>query len=181
MNTNKTQAEQLPQDAVMQSVISPLELRMGNLVYILKKDNMKLPKYWWEEHFIDEYDFPHINEDAYYPILLTEEKLLSFGFEKVFNEIEKDYEFHLIVNENIFLCYYEDFSCGIYASKTELKEALSVSPHIRGTKTVHGLQNLIFSLTQKELINVNRCKNCNKVLSKDSKYCTPECKSAFYY
>ena len=33
MNTNKTQSEQLPQDAVMQSVILPNELRIGNLLY----------------------------------------------------------------------------------------------------------------------------------------------------
>lgn len=33
MSTNKTQAEQLPQDAVMQSVIFTNELRIGNLLY----------------------------------------------------------------------------------------------------------------------------------------------------
>ena len=33
MNTNKSQAEQFTQDAVMQSVILPNELRIGNLLY----------------------------------------------------------------------------------------------------------------------------------------------------
>ena len=32
MNTNKTQAEQLPQVAVMQSVLKASDLRIGNLI-----------------------------------------------------------------------------------------------------------------------------------------------------
>lgn len=42
MNTNKTQAEQLPQDAVMQSVLVH-EVRIGNLLYNpISKEIVKL-------------------------------------------------------------------------------------------------------------------------------------------
>lgn len=90
-------------------------------------------------------------EDVDY-IPLSEEILLALGFEKVIEESEDFYgiEYHLQVNEDVFISYSEDFSCGIWESKKRMEE-FGVLPKWENVKYVHGLQNLVWILTGQEL------------------------------
>ena len=134
MNTNKSQAEQLPQVAVMQSVLLPAELRIGNLtsagiVVEIQKDcfyvhdgESSLKNTWFDIK----------------PIPLTEEWLVKFGFKKT-NESE-DVEWYTLNNFDI-------------AIHEEDNQVYFVFQHmvLRFIKSVHQLQNLHFALTQTEL------------------------------
>lgn len=135
MNTNKTQAEQLPQDAVMQSVFSPNIFRIGN--FIKYKDNIKAID------FEDLKLFSQINSNVsdYKRFQITKDSLIDFGFKE--SNLDED-------NSWLKLRYLEfeflsDESC-------EFKEV-----HLRLNKTnivvkyVHELQNLYFALTGSEL------------------------------
>jgi len=137
MNTNKTETEQLTQDAVMQSVLIK-GLRINNY-YELKGSvlgggicqlkNLK--------------DFIHIGNliesDLVKPIPLTEEWLLKFGFEKIT-------EFSFCFDK--FICEY--FLQDIIVS-FRLKYNPADSLFIRDIKYVHELQNIYFALTGSEL------------------------------
>jgi hypothetical protein len=81
------------------------------------------------------------------PIKLTEEWLLKFGFKK----IEHATDYHLKVSNDVFIVYSDDFSCGIYADESRESNDFAVIPEWQMINTVHGLQNLVFILTGKEI------------------------------
>ncbi len=88
------------------------------------------------------------------PIKLTEEWLLKFGFNKVeYASDETGYgtEYTLTVNSDVFISYADDFSCALFASESREHKDFGVIPEFELINTVHGLQNLIFILTGKEL------------------------------
>lgn len=130
MNTNKTQAEQLPQVAVMQSVLAK-DLRLGNL--ILK--NGKIYEIT-TLFFVDLHDGTvrenYNNSYVIEPIPLTEEWLFKFGFKKL-NQVPQYHieDFHVYTTKNYSKIFGLHFDVKI--------------------KHVHQLQNLYFALTQHEL------------------------------
>ena len=88
----------------------------------------------------------------YNPILLTEELLIKFGFEKLeFNSEKHGYgcEYVLEIEEvdGFRLEYQNDFSIGIMYNK----EQLAITPNTDKARYVHQLQNLYFALTGEEL------------------------------
>jgi hypothetical protein len=142
MNTNKTQTEQLTQDAVMQSVLKN-QVRIGNLVdfdgrietvYAIRnsgvdfyrgktKNGVMMQSYVWE---------------AIKPILLTEEWLNKFGFEM------KGF-YRLKVTSFLELCWKpHNKTLNIQTEKNGFTEDSKV-------RYIHELQNLYFALTQREL------------------------------
>jgi hypothetical protein len=131
METNKTQTEQLTQDAVMQSVLIK-GLRINNY-YELKGSvlgggicqlkNLK--------------DFIHIGDliesDLVKPIPLTEEWLLKFGFQRFPWGLVKD-----------GLLFKDDLKCSYLILQVG-------NGFERKIHYVHEFQNLYFALTQREL------------------------------
>ena len=92
------------------------------------------------------------------PIMLTEEWLLKLGFEKIVYDSEETgcgTDYHLKCNGDVFMCYSDDFSLGLFASEESMKKDLGVLPIWKNTNTVHGLQNLHFALTGTELTLIN--------------------------
>lgn len=88
------------------------------------------------------------------PIPLTEEWLFKFGFEKIiYDSDETGYgtEYHLRVNDELFISYEDDFSCELYDSKIRMPNGIGIIPSWEQTKYVHGLQNIVFALTGEEL------------------------------
>jgi len=88
------------------------------------------------------------------PIKLTEEWLLKFGFKKI--EYASDNtgygtDYSLKVSNDVFIVYSDDFSCGIYADESRESNDFAVIPEWQMINTVHGLQNLVFILTGKEI------------------------------
>lgn len=143
MNTNKTQSEQLPQDAVMQSVLDASDLRVGNLV----QKNYKLFKSEFKK--VDALDIhfhlkhPELNTIG--PIKLTEEWLLMFGFKKRSNPYKWYKWLYNDESEKLFLLWekrelFNNNLIGYYC-----EEAIINMDH------VHQLQNLYFALTGSEL------------------------------
>lgn len=140
MNTDKSQAEQLPQDAVMQSVLKN-QVRIGNLVdfngkaetvYSIRnsgvdfyrgktKKSVIMQSYVWE---------------AIKPIPLTEEWLLKFRFEKEYGAFKL-----------------KGLKCWLtkYTSKPNLYSVNIGNIKLSALKYVHELQNLYFALTGNEL------------------------------
>jgi hypothetical protein len=119
------------------------ELRIGNWVMyssLMKVNGNKISE--CEEH-----------PSRFGAIALNERLLLQFGFKKVVyaNDIQGyGTEYHLKLNRDIFLNYADDFSLGIYADETRMKDCLQIIPEWESVKYVHQLQNLIFALTGKE-------------------------------
>lgn len=120
------------------------ELRVGNWVmysYMITVNGYKIAE--CEDH-----------PSRFSAVPLTEKWLLKFGFEKVTYHHEDhldDIEYHLKVNDDVFMCYCDDFSVGLYASKKDMYDTISVIPEKKSVDTVHGLQNLYFALSGKEL------------------------------
>jgi hypothetical protein len=92
MNTNKTQTEQLTQDAVMQSVLKASDLRVGNLINVLNPNTGK----WNIEATKGKTIMILQQEEGHYllinnlkPIPLTEEWLIKLGFE--WNDFDETY------------------------------------------------------------------------------------------
>lgn len=117
------------------------DLRIGNLVYF----NDLLLKFEFESGW---------NFDFIEPILLTEEWLIKFGFEKVIYESDEtgygnDYE--LEIKGVGCISYSDDFSCALFGSKESSKDELGFLPNWDNCKHVHSLQNLYFALTGEEL------------------------------
>lgn len=103
------------------------ELRIGNLVY----DN--LGGIVQIKGINTESDFSHLR-----PILLTEQWLLKFGFEK-----QMAWTWRISISSNKYLVYYVGEK-GWSIGNTNYSEF--------DCKYVHQLQNLYFALTNKELI-----------------------------
>ena len=133
MNTNKTQAEQLPQAAVMQSVLIN-ELRINN--YYELKGNFLGGGVCQLKNLND---FIHIGNliesDLVKPIILTNEWLINFGFK----ETKEDKKIKWFTKDRL------DIVLG--------EENFIVFDHlvIKHIKYVHQFQNLYFSLKQNEL------------------------------
>ena len=83
-------------------------------------------------------------------IPLTEELLLSFGFEKIVYNSDKigylgmDYR---LKHKDFLLVYCDDFSIGIMGHEDDVV----IAPDIELFKYVHQLQNLYFILTGEQL------------------------------
>lgn len=127
MNTDKSPAEQLPQHAVMQSVLKEIDCRYGN--YIIYGGSVTQLN---EKEMCHFFRFPN----TYKAIPLTEEWLLKFGFEKEYGTFK-----------------IEGFKCWItkYTSEPNLYSANIGNIKISTLKYVHELQNLYFALTGSEL------------------------------
>ena len=143
MTTNKSQAEQLPQDAVMQSVILPNELRIGSIISDIFSESTQpftitkllQNKCYYKPGSNAVYDCKYENLK---PIPLTEELLLKFGF-----QIDETY----VSEQNPYLDYIKDevrISMPYYSFEFGDGAFMEL-------KYVHQLQNLYFSLTAREL------------------------------
>ena len=144
MSTNKTQAEQLPQDAVMQSVlISENDFRVGNLFYgnYETEEDEKIhsvickilgyepfDSYFWVENKEGIEEFC-----SFQKIPITEEWILKLGFIK-----DEILEFYRNDKSNSTIIIDYDFICLLGYSHVKIKY-------------VHQLQKLYFALTQREL------------------------------
>jgi hypothetical protein len=84
------------------------------------------------------------------PILLTEEILLNFGFEKVVEEFEEctNIIYELVIDTFTKIIIQSDFSFGL-EDKDNPDESLCFTNDI--LKSVHRLQNLYFALKGEEL------------------------------
>lgn len=123
METNKTQTEQLTQDAVMQSVLKASDLRIGNFVYCKIYDKQIKMESFFGLCNIES------RPDLFEPISLTEEWLAKLGYDLI-SENHYGVLGHLIWKiEGRFYCD---------------KNGMQL-------KYVHQLQNLYFALTQSEL------------------------------
>ena len=93
----------------------------------------------------------HIN--TFKPILLTEKILLDLGFEKFTEEDDsRSIYYGLQLTENIFLCYAYDFSLAIFQSKQRMDDDFGVLPEYELCKYLHTLQNIVFTLIGKEIL-----------------------------
>jgi hypothetical protein len=144
MNTDTHQAPQLPQDAVMQSVLKASDLRIGNLVTMLTKNPKKEKPFFTDEiHKIDSNDFYYFDDEVYKPIPLNEEWLFKFGFK--YNGFNYDFErfiFHAQGKKEDGSFYNIEF----YIRRNRKNFLISLI-----IDYVHQLQNLYFALTQREL------------------------------
>ena len=141
------QTPQLPQDAVMQSVILPNELRIGNLVecfgtrevIAIKKHKIKVRHESKLGNFIIEWC--PITSLSLEPILLTKKTLLDF------KEVKHGEVIYLPItnlkSELHFEIYGEEIVTTIKGEFADL--------FLDRIKYVHKLQNLYFSLTAREL------------------------------
>jgi hypothetical protein len=137
------------------SEIKATDLRMGNLflfencIYIAKfiRDNFV---YGINKNGFAPGEFPI---EAIKPIPLTPEILLACGFEEVKYEYDgfRDIEYHLKVNEDIFIAYSTDFSCGVWSNKSRMDDEFGVIPKWENIKYLHGLQNLVYILSGQEI------------------------------
>ena len=132
------------------------ELRLGNLLTFNGKirtvDGVSLVGSHKEErHILVELNYMYkekvlLQIDKIDPILLTEEWLLMFGFEK--NEYTKDFRLGKYWVENRYYDCYEKsmFLFGCYQF-----DKIYITSNAGVLKYVHQLQNLYFALTGEEL------------------------------
>ena len=144
MNTNKTQTEQLTQDAVMQSVlISENDFRVGNLFYgnYETEEDEKIHSVICKILGYDPFDSHFWVENkegieefcSFQKIPITEEWILKLGFIK-----DEILEFYRNDKSNSTIIIDYDFICLLGYSHVKIKY-------------VHQLQNLYYALTQREL------------------------------
>lgn len=145
MNTNKTQAEQLPQDAVMQSVLKASDLRIGNKLLFLG----------------DVVTFKNITEfreDGIFWIKTFEPKIESKNFHFKPIPLTEEWLNKLGLNVNKWFC--ENSYCVVedktddtsYGWCMKVQNASHTKEIEFGYfKYVHELQNLYFALTGREL------------------------------
>ena len=145
MNTNKTQTEQLTQDAVMQSVLKASDLRVGNLVHIPQlKDNFEIGAIYENGRFLtknNKHSFSSI--ECANPIPLTEEWLNKFDFYKWDNEYS--------LSDGFFYISFKFFKNGNIKLWINGESKKYAKGEIMIINYVHQLQNLYFALTQREL------------------------------
>ena len=139
MNTNKTQAEQLPQDAVMQSVILPNELRIGNLLYFgnTKCKVVEIQKECFYVETEKEIELKNTTADLK-PIKMTE-TIIS---EICFNESKVMGLYRLDATNDFSIAFSLDNDMIYIGDDIEIR--ISETP-------LHRFQNLYFALTQREL------------------------------
>ena len=146
--TELSKNDQVPQcdkTAVMQSVILPNELRMGNLVgYKFGEDEIYAIRSFDEEHVSlkDNISFDYIGYDEIEPLEITPFILKKLGF--------------YIVSDNEYKTRFDILEDGRF-DYILVKHNLSTSAirfegsSLFNIKHVHQLQNLYFSLTGREL------------------------------
>ena len=126
----------------------------GNISEVLEiRKNLIRPEYLMDDGKL--LHRPLVEIDRIEPIELTEEWLLRFGFEKIEYSDERHGfgdEYHLKVNEDIFLNYSDDFSLAIFRNKESIENEHGILPKWEATKYVNGLQNIYYSLTGEEII-----------------------------
>jgi hypothetical protein len=137
------------------------QLRIGNIIQY-KKGHLSriIGIFSSEKEFIivrglkDSYIDGSYELSNFNPITLTEEWMLKFGFKKVEYSDERHgfgTEYHLKVNDGIFLNYSDDFSLAIYRNEKAMEDEVGILPEWEAVKYVHGLQNLIFTLVGEEI------------------------------
>ena len=143
MNTDKSQAEQFTQDAVMQSVLKASDLRINNFI----SDIHATDKFYGVVNKVDK-DKVYYNgfvskiEDVR-GIPLTDEWLLKLGFELLYTgKFRKVYDFA----KDLRFGYSDNH--GLSNTQSAVTFVGNSFTHI---KYVHQLQNLYFALTQREL------------------------------
>lgn len=145
MSTNKTQAEQLPQVAVMQSVLKAYDLRIGNKILFLGDvvtfkniTEFREDGIFWIKTFEPKIESKNFH---FKPIPLTEEILLKCGFElkgiifRINNGFANQFDVNYSLSRDIY--YYDSSKHGIY-KEVEIKY-------------LHELQNLYWCLCGQEL------------------------------
>lgn len=85
------------------------------------------------------------------PIPPTEEILLKIGFKKVVEEFEgySNFVYELVIDTFTKIIIQSDFSFGL-ESKDNANESICFTNDI--LKSIHRIQNIVFVLTEKELI-----------------------------
>ena len=119
------------------------ELRVGNY-YIYDGSEIKLDGSLLATYLQNDTDL------YLYPIPLTEEWLLRFGFEKI-EETYDEYtnlEYILVIDGYTAIIIQDDFSFGL-ENKNNPDESLCFTNDV--VKSVHRLQNIYFALTGEEL------------------------------
>jgi hypothetical protein len=107
------------------------ELRVGNWVYDIRG----------EQNIQCDLQFMKQAHDRLYPIPITEEWLLKFGFDK-----------HPNPNGTRSWCYYKDRERWVIQSMLDLNSfSFGITPLKPELNFVHQLQNLYFALTGEEL------------------------------
>ena len=162
MNTNKTQAEQLPQDAVMQSVLKASDLRIGNLITECAYDfeDGKRIRNIKEDEVIKVISVNKDNtiritdkmkkergcyklNNNFEPIKLTKGWFLKLGFKK-----DSQVDLYRFENELGAIVYYPED----YFTKEKINFMLiNTCLMINTINYVDELQNLYFALTGSEL------------------------------
>lgn len=89
------------------------------------------------------------NSGQKYPIEITEEWLLRFGFEKRKTDLS-DYEYFKFISGSESISWFQDGSCAVGGSYEEIQKGICYCSNAI-INHVHQLQNLYFSLTGEEL------------------------------
>ena len=139
MSANKTQAEQLPQDAVMQSVILQNELRIGNLLYFgnVKCKVIEIQKECFYVENEKGIELKNTTSDLN-PIKITE----SIISEMCFNESKVMGLYRLDATSVFSIAFSLDNDMIYIGDDIEIR--ISETP-------LHRFQNLYFALTGREL------------------------------
>lgn len=142
-NSDANQAEQLRENAVMQSVILPNELRIGNIIKT-PRGIKAINEIGCKETNDNEFDYyiraKYLHEGYFLsscePLKITEEWFFKLGFFKYNNAYVLEKPTENIMNFKFSI--WNDFTYNSSEFPIELKY-------------VHQLQNLYFALTQREL------------------------------
>jgi len=122
------------------------ELRIGNYVNLIAEGHEKEPDtFKWD---LEDYEFYYDRMDFIKPIPLTEEWLLKFGFERIF---ENSNLFLNITNDIYFFLYNDKLKGCVRNHHTSYDNQLSELEFELNIEFIHQLQNLYFCLTNKEL------------------------------
>lgn len=129
-------------------MIQANELRIGNVVNYLIKDELDERKEWYDTHYIDVYDIKECVEDNdvfnkfHKPIRLTEEILFKCGFKDIYNKMWLILEGspNIEINKSTF-------QVSVWETINDETEGI----YLNNIRYLHQLQNLYFALTGKEL------------------------------
>ena len=143
MNTDKTQSEKLPQDAVMQSVLKASDLRIGNKILFLGDvvtfkniTEFREDGIFWIKTFEPKIESKNFH---FKPIKLTEEWLNKLGF-------------FIVETNGKFEATLPNFRYNIYWTKhTDGFLFCDGETALINFNYLHELQNLVFALGQREL------------------------------
>ncbi len=117
------------------------ELRIGNLVHYVGTDDVQVVQGVDQENvFLDCLTADYVEFEEIFPIEITEEWLLKFGFKEHKTQIGSRFrKKNFYITKNVgFDLFLKEVKSGIYF-------------HLKGLRYVHELQNLYFALERKEL------------------------------